>query len=215
MKRVYLLCWLIAVTVLKGFSQNATDVQNILDKLSAKVKSAKSVSTGFTLTQFDKSNRIIGSSKGIVKVKNEKYYLKEDKNEIYFNGAQTWNFDGNSEVTVSKADNSDEDALSPQQILSGFNNKDFTSKLISSAGNSYEILLLPVDKRKNFKQVTIYINKSTSIISKAKITDKANNITQVSFSAINLNSVIPDNQFNFDVSKHPGVEIINQYLFLL
>lgn len=210
MKKVYLLFCFTALIVLQGFSQSTTDVQSVLDKLSAKIKSAKAVSTGFTLTQFDKSNHIIGSSKGIVKVKNDKYYLKEDKTEIFSNGAQTWNFDGNAEVTVSKADNSDEDVLSPQQILSGFNNKDFTSKLISSAGNSYEILLLPVDKRKNFKQVIIYINKSTSLISKAKITDKANNITQVSFSAINLNAVIPDSQFSFDVSKHPGVEIINQ-----
>lgn len=210
MKKIYLLSALFLFTVLNGFSQSATDVQDILEKLSAKVKSAKSVSTNFTLIQFDRSNHIIASSKGIVKIKNEKYYLKEDKTEIFSNGVQTWNFDGSTEVTVSKADTSDEDALSPRQILSGFNDKDFTSKLISSAGNSYEILLLPIDKRKNFKQVTIYISKSTSLISKAKINDKANNITQVSFSAINLNTIVPDSQFSFDVSKHPGVEIINQ-----
>ena len=100
--------------------------------------------------------------------------------------------------------------MSPQQILSGFNKNDFTIKLVSSAGTNYEILLLPVDKRKNFKQVILYINKSTNLISKAKITDKTDNVIQLSFSAINLNAVIPDSQFVFDATKHPGVEVVNQ-----
>ena len=69
---------------------------------------------------------------------------------------------------------------------------------------------MPVDKRKNFKQVTIFINKSTNLVSKAKVTDKSDNIIQLYFSAINLNAVIPNSQFNFDASKHPGVEIINE-----
>lgn len=210
MKRIYILFFLYGVLVSRVFSQTTPDVQKILDRLSAKVKSAKTVSATFVLTEYDKSNRVLGNSKGLVKIKDKKYYLKEDKTEIFCNGIQNWNFDGKNEVIVSKADDSDEDNLSPQQILSGFNKNDFTSKLISSAGNYYEILLLPVDKRKNFKQVIIFINKSTSLISKAKITDKADNKIQLNFSAINLNATIPDNQFSFDDSKHPGVEIINQ-----
>ena len=176
---------------------------------SAKVKSAKSVSALFTLTQYDKASLPLGTSKGIVKIKGNKYYVKEDKTEIYNNGVQTWNFDGRNEVMVSKTDGSSDD-LSPQQILTGFSKNDFTYKLVSSAGNDFEILLLPIDKRKNFKQVNIFINKSRNLVSKAKITDKSDNVVQLTFSSINLNTVIPDGQFNFDVSRHPGVEVINE-----
>lgn len=210
MKKTYLLFLLCGLIVLKGFSQSTINVQNILDRLSVKVKTAKAVSALFTLTQYDKSNHITGSLKGIVKIKDNKYYVKEGETEIYCNGTQTWNFDGSSEVTVSKADDIAEDNLSPQQVLTGFNKNDFTYKLISSAGANYEILLLPVDKRKNFKQVIMYVNKSTGLVSKAKITDRIDNIIQISFSTINLNAIIPDGQFSFDIAKHPGVEVINQ-----
>lgn len=210
MKKKYLLYFLFALIFTKSFSQGTTDVQSILDKLSAKVKSAKAVSALFTLTQYDKSNHIAGISKGTVKIQGDKYYLKEDKTEIFCNGTQTWNFDGSREVTVSKASDADDDNLSPQQVLTGFSKDDFTYKLISSAGTNYEILLLPVDKRKNFEQVIISINKSTGLISKAKITGKTGNFLQLSFSTVNLNATIPDSQFNFDAAKHPGVEVINQ-----
>ena len=209
MKKHFYFIFLFGLITAQSFSQGATDAQNILDKLSAKVKSAKGISASFTLTQYDKSHQLTGSSKGIVKIKDNKYYVKQDETEIYCNGTQTWNFDGSNEVTVSKNDGSTDD-VSPQQILTGFNKNDFTYKLISSAGNNYEILLLPVDKRKNFKQVTIFINKSTNVVSKAKITDKSDNIIELNFSAINLNAVIADSQFTFDASKHKGVEVINE-----
>ena len=210
MKKTYLLFFLFVLIGLNSFSQSTTDVQGILDKVSAKVKSAKGISANFNLTQYDKSNQVEASSKGIVKIKGNKYYVKQDKTEIFGNGVQTWNYDGGTEVTVSKADNSDDDMMSPQQVLSGFNKNDFTYKLVSSTGTNYEILLTPVDKRKNFKQVVLSVNKSTNLISKAKITDKTGNVYQFSFSAINLNAVIPDNQFVFDATKHPGIEVINQ-----
>ena len=56
----------------------------------------------------------------------------------------------------------------------------------------------------------LYINKSTSLISKAVITDKANTTTEISFNNISLNSTFSDSQFVFDATKHPGVEVINQ-----
>ena len=56
-------------------------------------------------------NHLTGSSKGIVKIKGNKYYVKQDKTEIFCNGTQTWNFDGDNEVTVSKNDGSTEDDL--------------------------------------------------------------------------------------------------------
>jgi outer membrane lipoprotein-sorting protein len=209
MKKHFYFIFLFGLIVTQSFSQGSIDAQSILDKLSAKVKSAKSVSALFTLTQYDKTNHQLGTSQGIVKIKGNKYYVKEDKTEIYCNGTQTWNFDGNNEVTISKNDGSSDD-LSPQKILTGFSKNDFTYKLVSSAGNDFEILLLPIDKRKNFKHVNIFINKSTNLVSKAKITDKSDNIIQLNFSAINLNTVIPDSQFSFDVSRHHGVEVINE-----
>ncbi len=210
MNKTYSLFFLFVLIISQTFSQSKTDVQNILDKLSTKIKSAKGISALFTLTQYDKSNQITGNSKGTIKIKGNKYYLKEDKTEVFSNGVQTWNFDGGTEVMILKTEDADEDDISPQKVLTGFSKADFTYKLVSSSGSEYQILLSPIDKRKNFKQVIIFINKSSNLISKAKITDKSGNLIQLGFSTINLNTIIPDSQFNFDVSKHPGIEVINQ-----
>lgn len=195
---------------LNAKAQNNDDAKKILDQSSSKINSAKGINASFSVIQKDKTNRLLGSTKGIVKIKGNKYYLKQDETQVFCNGAQTWNFDGQNEVTITKVDNDDTDDLSPQQLLSGFNKADFSFKLITSAGTNYQVLVLPVDKRKNFKEILLFISKSTNLVTKARITDKSDNTTEIVFSNINLNASIPDSQFSFDVSKHPGIEIINQ-----
>ena len=203
---------LIILSVFLGLSlcaQNNTDAQAILDNASTKIKTAKGINVSFSLTQKDKLNNVVATDKGVLKIKGAKYYIKQGEHEIFCNGAQIWNYDGQNEVTVAKAGD-DEDEFSPQQILTGFNKTDYASKLISSEGTNYQLQLIPVDKRKNFKEVMLYINKSTNLITKTSITDKTGNITEINFSSISLNSGFTDNQFVFDASRHPGVEVINQ-----
>ena len=209
MKKLLSIVVLLTISSLTLQAQNNTDAQSILDKATAKVQSAKGINANFSLIQKDKSDHVISNSKGILKIKGSKYYIKQEENEIFCNGIQIWNFDGSNEVTIAKTD-PDEDELSPQQILTGFNKKDFEIKLLSSTGTSYQVQLTPVDKRKNFKQVVLYFNKSTSLVSKAVITDKTNAVTEISFINISLNTSFPDSQFVFDTAKHPGVEVINQ-----
>lgn len=211
MKKLLLLLPVVfmAFSILKAQSAQ-DDAQKILDRASAKLRSASGIQANFSLEQKDKNHQSQGSAKGIVKIKGNKYYVKEGDNEVFCNGVQLWNFDGQNEVTVTKAENADTDDLSPKQILSGFNKADFSFKLTSSSGTSHQVQLTPVDKRKNFKQITIFVNKSTNLITKAVVTDKADNTMEIVFTNVNLNAAIPDSQFVFDSSKHAGVEVINQ-----
>ena len=209
MKKLFSLVILSTVTFLGVYAQNNTSAQSILDKAKAKVQSSKGINISFSLTQKDKQNRQLLSSKGTLIIKGLKYYLKQGSNEIFCNGEQVWNYDGQSEVIVAKVDTGDEE-LSPQQIITGFNNKDFDIKLVSSEGANYLLQLTPVDKRKNFTRVVLTVNKSSSLITKAAITDKANTVTEISFDKISLNTTAPDSKFVFDPSKHPGVEVVNQ-----
>ena len=209
MKKIYSLLFLLLLVGFKSFNQPKDDAQKIIEQLSTKIKSAKGITATFVIKQFDKYNHAMVNSNGIIKIKGNKYYLKEDQVEVFCNGIQTWNFDGDREVTVSKVSD-DGDDITPQQILSGFDKKDFTYNLLTSAGNLYQILLTPLDKRKNFKQLVLLINKSNNLISKAKITDKIGVLTEIDFSATTLNATLPDKLFTFDASKHTNIEIINQ-----
>lgn len=211
MKKLSFLLALITMTAISLTAQNnGDDPQQILDHASSKLRSAKGIAANFSLLQKDKYGHSQGNAKGIVKIKGNKYYVKEGDNEVFCNGVQTWNFDGTNEVTVTRAENMDADDLSPEQILSGFNKNDYSFRLVSSAGTNYQVQLMPIDKRKNFKQIIIFVSKSTNLITKAVITDKSDNITEIAFTGTDLNATIPDNQFSFDAAKHPGVEVINQ-----
>ena len=60
-------------------AQNNTEAQKILDKVAAKIQSSKGTSVNFSLTQRDKLNHVIANSKGILKLKGTKYYIKQEE----------------------------------------------------------------------------------------------------------------------------------------
>ncbi|MDR0794148.1 MAG: outer membrane lipoprotein carrier protein LolA [Chitinophagaceae bacterium] len=210
MKKVYLLFCLFTGVICFSHAQNDPSAKAILDKVSAKLQSVKGASAKFTYSTKNKNNVTQGSVLGNILLKGNKYYIKQGSTEIISDGAKTWNFNGDNEVTVSDVD-ADSKSLSPQKLLSGsFYDKDFSYKLISNKGNLSEIELVPTDKRKNFTKVNVFVDKSKNLITKANILDKNGNTVQFTLSNINTNAAIPDSKFQFDAKKHPGVEVISE-----
>lgn len=209
MKKFYVLVLLLAGLTGMVNAQNDPNAKKILDNVSSKLKSYKGVSANFTYTTTDKKNVKRGSVAGQINIKGQKYYIKQGSTEIFSDGAKTWNFNGDTEVTVAAVDN-DSKTLSPQKLLSDFYDKDFTYKLVSSAGSYHQILLAPIDKRKNFKQVTVYVDKAKSMVTRAVVVDKSDNSIEFKLTNVNTAATLPDSKFVFDASKHPGVEVINQ-----
>lgn len=193
-----------------SFAQNDANAKKILDKVSANIKSIPALSASFSYITTDKNKSKKSSVNGLLYVKGSKFYIKQGGNEIFSNGIKTWNYDGENEVTVQNVNPNDDDAFTPQKFFSDFYEKDFTYKLVSSSGNFYEIQLIPVDKRKNFKQVNIFINKAKNLVTKARLVDKSDNTIEFTLSNINTNASLSDSKFIFDTSKHPGVEVISQ-----
>ena len=76
MKKIFIL-----VTILFNFifshAQNQ-DPQSIIDKSVSKVKSSKGINVSFSLTQKDKQNQVMDHSKGTMKIKDQKYYIKQE-----------------------------------------------------------------------------------------------------------------------------------------
>lgn len=191
-------------------AQNDPNAKKVLDGVSSKLNTVKGITASFSYTTKDRNKTLKGSVKGQISIKGQKYYIKQGTTEIFCNGIKVWNFNGEDEVTVADVDNSDDKTLSPQKLLSNFYDKDFTYKLISSTGAYHQILMIPTDKRKNFKQVTIFIDKSKSLISKADVVDKSDNTIGFTLSNINTNIALPDSKFSFDATKHPGIEVVEQ-----
>lgn len=209
MKKIYLLLLVISFGGVVN-AQNDPNAKKVLDEVSAKIKTFKGITANFSYTTKDRNKAVKGSAKGIINIKGQKYYLKQGITEIFCNGTKVWNYNGEDEVTVADVDNEDNKMLTPQKLLSNFYDKDFTYKLVSSAGTSHEILMYPTDKRKNFKQVTVYVDKTKKMILKAQVIDKSDNIIEFSLTNVNTNATLADSKFVFDAAKHPGVEVVTQ-----
>lgn len=205
------ICTLFAVLLLSGAvsAQNDPNAKKILDAVSAKVKSFKTITANFSIKSCTSKGKSNGVKTGTISTKGQMYMLKEGKNEIICDGSKTYNYDGSKTITVSAVDEAGQ-TLTPQKILSGAYDKDFSYKLIGTKGNFNEIELKPLDARKNFSKVTIYVDKTKNMITKAVILDKGNNTVQVDFSNINTNKNLADNLFSFNRARYPkDVEILD------
>lgn len=210
MKKLYSFLILLLWFSLVATAQNDPNAKKVLDEVSAKLKTLKGVTANFSYTTKDRNKALKGSVKGVISIQGNKYYLKQGTTEIFCNGAKVWNFNGEDEVTVADIDGDDEKMLTPQKLLSNFYDKDFTYKLLGTDATSSEIQMIPTDKRKNFKQVNVFVDKKQKLILKAKVTDKSDNIIEFSLTNVNSNATIPDSKFVFDTAKHPGVEVVTQ-----
>ncbi len=208
MKKLYSLILAVLAIATVSYGQDA-NAKKILDGVSAKVKGLKGITANFSIQSTTSKGKSNGTKSGNISIKGQKYFLKQGKTEIISDGKTVWNYDGSKTVTVSSADDNT-NTLSPQNLLSNFYDKDFTYKLVSSAGGYHQIEMTPTDKRKNFEKVTVYVDKSQNLITKATIVDKAKNTIKFSLSNLKTNVALSDNTFTFNKAKYPkDIEIID------
>jgi len=191
------------------FAQNDPAAKKVLDAVSTKIKTFKSLTATFSLKSVSSKGANNGSKSGTISLKGQKYLMKQNKVEIVCDGSKIYNFDGNKTITISSVEDASS-TLSPQILLSNFYDKDYTYKLVSSTGTFHQIELVPNDKRKNVQKINIFIDKVKNFITKAKVLDKSNNTIEIVISNTNTSTVLPDNFFQFNKAKYPkDVEILD------
>ncbi|HJV18319.1 MAG TPA: outer membrane lipoprotein carrier protein LolA [Sediminibacterium sp.] len=209
MRKFYLVSLFVLGCALFTNAQNDPAAKKVIEAFGNKVKASKGITAVFTLNSFTSKGRATGSKQLALSMRGEKYQLKQGKTEIICDGRNVYNFDGAKTITKSSVDESNQ-TLSPQKLLAGTYDKDFSYKLISSKGNLNEIEMKPLDNRKNFQKVNLYFDKSKNTLIKARILDKSNNVTELKVNNINLSAVLADQLFIFNKARYPkDVEILD------
>ena len=209
MNKLYACCLYLLAFSATTFSQNDAAAKKVLDAVGAKVKAAKGITANCVLNSLTSKGKPNGTKAISLQMKGDKYLIKQGKLEIICDGSNVYSFDGEKTITKSSVDENNQ-TLSPQKLLSGSYDKDFTYKLISSKGAFYEIEMKPIDNRKNFQKVNLFIDKAKNTFSKARILDKSNNITELKVSGLNLGAAVADSKFVFNKNNYPkDVEILD------
>ncbi len=183
-------------------AQKDPQAKALLDQIGVKVKQAKGILASIQLISKNNKGKALGTKSINLKMKGDKYLLKQGAVEIVCDGANIYNFDGANSISKSSVAESDQ-TLSPQKLLSGNYDKDFNFKLLSQDASKATIELFPIDKRKSFQKVTLILDKVKSALSSASILDKSNNITDVKVVSINYGVSLEDKLFLFNRAKYP------------
>jgi len=203
----------VAVYAQAGKVSSDPDAKKILDAVSAKFKSFKSVLATFTLKNEDNKGNVLANKKGTVQMKGAKYKVNITGQEIYCDGANIWTYDKSAnEVTITKLDPA-ANTITPQKLFTNFYDKDFLYKLngekMANKKVVQEIEMTPVDKTKTFSKVYVQVDKQDKTIYSTRVLDKTGNIIVYTVNTMNGKANLTDAMFVFDKSKYPGVEEID------
>jgi len=185
----------------------------ILDNVSAKFKTYKSVEADFTLSITDANGKVEGTKKGVVYMNGSKYRVNISGQEIYSDGNNIWTYDKSAnEVQISKFDASS-NTITPQKMFTNFYDKDFLYKLNGETKQGkktiQEIELTPVDKTKTFYKVLVGIDKASKNIVSTKVFEKNGNRYIYTITGMKTNTSLPQSLFVFDAKKYPSVEVVD------
>jgi outer membrane lipoprotein carrier protein len=193
----------------KGMGTNDPAAKKILDGVSAKFKSFKSVQAKFSLKIENAAGKNMGTKSGTVYMKGNRYRYTLPGQDVYSDGSNIWTLDKSSkEVTINKLDPSN-GSITPQKLITSFYDKDFLYKLNGETRGVQEIELTPIDKSKPYFKLLLSVNKAAQTLSSTKVFMKDGTRTTYSSSGLNTSINIPDDTFVFDIKKFPGVEVVD------
>jgi outer membrane lipoprotein carrier protein len=217
MKKIVLMGMLAGLVALNGMAQskgslgqNDPKAKTVLDGVSKKFSTLKSVIASFTVKLEDANGKAIDNKKGTVYIKGQKYHAVIDGQEIISDNKTSWTYSKDAnEVTINNVDQTS-GAITPAKLFTNFYDKDYLYRLndeTTEKGKTYQnIELTPLDKTKDVFKVIVSVDKKTQTIAKMKVFQKNGNHITYEITNFTPNGAVNDGMFAFDAKKYPGVE---------
>jgi outer membrane lipoprotein-sorting protein len=199
----------LAFLLLFGFSTQAQDkkAKDLLDKVTAKVKSYDNISIDFKYSLNNSKENINQDSKGNVVMKGNQYVLNFMGITKIFDGKKTYTIvPEDEEITISKFNEKDDAAVTPSKMLTFFNTGYlFKMDIVQNVGGKkiQYVKLTPTNIKDKRKEILLGIDSKTNIIYNVIETDKKGTKTTLTVNSFKTNQPLPKNQFTFAASKYP------------
>lgn len=197
----------ISILFLSVFNAQAQDkkAKDLLDEVTAKVKSYENISIDFKYSLQNTKENINQDSKGSVILKGNQYYLNFMGTTKIFDGKKTYTIvPEDEEVTISKVDEKDENAITPSKMLTFFNQgyKYYWDTPQDVKGRKIQyIKLVPISSKDQRKEILLGIDIQTKHIYNLIEVGKKGTKTTLTVNSFKTNQPLSKNQFTFDESK--------------
>lgn len=206
-----------AIILIALFSKAQQDqkAKSILDEVSAKTRTYKTISADFSFSMENKEMSINEKNDGSIKLKGQKYLvdLPGLGVKVYSDGTTSWSYmkQGN-QVTISTIEDAGSELMDPSSLFSiyekGFSSK-FVAEKVVGGKTVYQIDLFPDKKEYDVSKISIEINKATMLIQSAQLFGTDGNTYGIVVKKMETNKDFSDSEFVFDAKKFPDVEIID------
>lgn len=153
------------------------------------------------------------TSSTVLRVKGKMYRVKIADQDIYCNGTKVWSHNlATNEVQVLDAADMDEDAITPQNIFTIYENGykiRLREEKVEKGKNMAVLDLFPMEpKKKDYTSIMMKVDKSNYQLVQAVIYSKDGGIYTYTIKKTNMNAQLDDAIFSFDKTKFPKAVII-------
>ena len=194
------------------FAQYDPKALEILEAMAKKYKVIPSFEANFSYTLTNDVEKINEEFKGKMTVKAEKYKLTLPEQEVVNNGVTIWTYLPDAKEVNIDNFNPNSDDLNPAKFYDiykkGYKYLYLEDKV--DGGVMCELIdLVPEKKDAQYYKVRMSIVKKDKSIQSWTMFDKGGNRYKYLITKFNPSVKVEDTFFTFDVSKFPGVEVID------
>ena len=212
MKKLILATLFLAGTV-TAQAQTDAKAKVVLDNLTAKVKTMKSLKTNFSLSLASANGKTKDTKKGTLEMKGEKYHVALGPQEIFCDGKTVWTYlKDASEVQVSTY-NPGEQTISPAKLFTNFYDKEYAYVYAGQkkvGGKTCDMVTLtPKAGKQQFKKVELAVDAKTNTLVGGTMTDKSGTVYHYEVSGYTPNAPVSESSFSFDSKKYKNVEVVD------
>ena len=215
MKQILCTTFLVICAIL-AFGQTDPAAKKLLDKVSKKYETYKTMQSDFTLVVKDAEGKSYTNSGTMLFNKPKKQYrIKLQDQDILSDGKSVWSVSSDvKEIQVTEADESSS-AIGPNNLFSfyktGYKYVGMPDESITKNGKTEKVKVIelsPLDTKTNYFKIKLRINNNTHIHD-VTIFDKSNNRYIYTINTLYVNHNIAKGNFEFQKEKYPGFEIVD------
>ena len=213
MKKIILLFIVGVISNTIAISQNSTEAENLLNKVSENIKSYDNIYINYTYTLFNSEEDINQTNKGSFVTEDDKWkFVMLDVTRI-FDGEKLYTISpDDEEVTISTQNPDDESTITPNKMLyfyeEGYN---FEMDIVQYVGRKkiQYVKLIPMDSDAEIKYILLGVDVEFSQI--YKVIETGINDTQTTIAIVDFEVNLPLEESLFVFDKEKYFEELNYY----
>ncbi len=211
MNKLVKIAFVLLLSITTTQAQNSQKAKALLDEVSAKVKSYNNIVIDFKYALNNQKENINQESKGNVALQGNLYNLNFMGVTKVFDGKKVYTIvPEDEEISISKYDENDKDAVTPNKMLTFFSSgyKYNWDILQNIKGRKIQyVKLIPISSKDQRKEILIGVDVQTKNIYNLIEIGKNGTRTTLTVNSFKTNQPLSKNHFTFAESKYPNYYI--------